>query len=87
MRNEGMDIHVSYSLDVLLDKKLLEKVDLIVPVWTAGNITADQEKGLLLSLEFGVVIGGWYVGMGDAFRRNPSSQFMVGGQWLSHFGS
>jgi len=87
MRNEGMDIHVSYSLDVLLDKKLLEKVDLIVPVWTAGNITADQEKGLLLAVESGVGIGGWHGGMGDAFRGNPSYQFMVGGQWVAHPGS
>ncbi|MGC8804799.1 MAG: ThuA domain-containing protein [Candidatus Ratteibacteria bacterium] len=86
MKNEGMDVYISHSLDILLDKGFMTKVDLIVPVWTAGNITAEQEKNLLYTVESGTGIGGWHGGMGDAFRSDPSYQFMVGGQWVAHPG-
>ncbi|HOK79313.1 MAG TPA: ThuA domain-containing protein [bacterium] len=86
MKNDGMDVYISHSLDILLDKGFMAKVDLIVPVWTAGSITVEQEKGLLSTVESGTGIGGWHGGMGDAFRSNPSYQFMVGGQWVAHPG-
>jgi type 1 glutamine amidotransferase len=86
MKNEGFDVHISASLDILLDIQFLSKINLIVPVWTMGSITSEQEKNLLDVIKSGTGIAGWHGGMGDAFRNNPSYQFMVGGQWVAHPG-
>jgi type 1 glutamine amidotransferase len=61
-------------------------LDLIVPVWTMGTITNEQEKGLLDAVMSGIGIAGWHGGMGDSFRNNVEYQFMVGGQWVAHPG-
>jgi hypothetical protein len=61
-------------------------LDLIVPVWTMGTITNEQEKGLLDAVMSGIGIAGWHGGMGDSFRNNVNYQFMVGGQWVAHPG-
>ncbi len=86
MKKEGFDVFVHKSLDILTDAEFISGLNLIVPVWTAGNITAEQEKGLLSAVQSGTGIAGWHGGMGDAFRSNPSYQFMVGGQWVAHPG-
>jgi type 1 glutamine amidotransferase len=62
----------------------MQALSLIVPVWTMGTITHEQEKGLLEAVKSGVGIAGWHGGMGDSFRNNTEYQFMVGGQWVSH---
>lgn len=84
MKNEGFQVYVYDSLDILTDKTFLSGIDLIVPVWTMGTITPQQEKGLLEAVQAGTGIAGWHGGMGDAFRSNTSYQFMVGGQWVAH---
>ena len=86
MKNEGFDVHISASLDILLDIQFLSKINLIVPVWTMGSITSEQEKNLLDVIKSGTGIAGWHGRMGDALRNNPSYQFMVGGQWVAHPG-
>ena len=64
----------------------MRALDLIVPVWTQGTITREQETGLLEAVKSGVGIAGWHGGMGDSFRNNVNYQFMVGGQWVAHPG-
>jgi type 1 glutamine amidotransferase len=86
LRDEGYHVDVSDTLDVYLDPAQLAALDLIVPVWTMGTITAEQERGLLAAVQSGVGIAGWHGGMGDSFRANPDYQFMVGGQWVAHPG-
>ena len=61
-------------------------LSLIVPIWTMGTITHEQESGLLNTIAQGVGVAGWHGGMGDAFRNNTEYQFMVGGQWVAHPG-
>ena len=73
-------------MDAYLDTEKLSKLSLIIPVWTQGIITREQEKGLLDAVKDGVGIAGWHGGMGDAFRDNVEYQFMVGGQWVAHPG-
>jgi hypothetical protein len=34
-----------------------------------------------------VGIAGWHGGLGDAFRRAPRYQYMIGGQWVEHPGN
>lgn len=82
--NEGFDVEVSTTLDSFLDADKLREVSVIVPIWTMGNISGEQEKGLLDAVSSGVGIAGFHGGMGDAFRNNCTYQFMVGGQWVAH---
>jgi hypothetical protein len=86
LESQGYDVTVSDSLDVYLDKALMMGLNLIVPVWTMGSITNEQEAGLLEAVESGIGIAGWHGGMGDSFRNNVRYQFMVGGQWVAHPG-
>jgi type 1 glutamine amidotransferase len=85
LESQGYTVEVSDTLDSFLDKNLVH-LSLIVPVWTQGTITREQEKGLLNAVKGGVGIAGWHGGMGDAFRDNVEYQFMVGGQWVAHPG-
>jgi type 1 glutamine amidotransferase len=83
---QGYNVEVSDTLDVYLDKAKMSSLALIVPVWTMGAITHDQEVGLLEAIKGGVGVAGWHGGMGDSFRNNTEYQFMVGGQWVAHPG-
>lgn len=86
MRSEGAEVTVSDHLDIYLDEALMQSLDLVVQIWTMGEITGDQEKGLLNAVRNGCGIAGWHGGLGDSFRNNVEYQFMVGGQWVSHPG-
>jgi type 1 glutamine amidotransferase len=86
LQENGFEVRISDSLDVYLEKDYMESLSLIVPVWTMGTITGQQERGLLFAVASGVGIGGWHGGMGDSFRNNVDYQFMVGGQWVVHPG-
>ncbi|MCD6287095.1 MAG: ThuA domain-containing protein [Anaerolineae bacterium] len=86
LESQGYDVTVSDTLDSYLDRELMMSLDLIVPVWTMGTITNEQEKGLLDAVMSGIGIAGWHGGMGDSFRNNVNYQFMVGGQWVAHPG-
>ena len=61
-------------------------MNLIVPVWTMGEISKNQEKNLLQAVASGVGIAGWHGCMGDSFRQSTDYQFMIGGQWVAHPG-
>ncbi|MCD6352154.1 MAG: ThuA domain-containing protein [Armatimonadetes bacterium] len=86
LREQGYEVRVEHTLDVYLEEEYMKSLSLIVPVWTMGQITPEQEKGLLDAVRSGVGIAGWHGGMGDAFRNNTEYQFMVGGQWVAHPG-
>ena len=86
LRSQGYSVEISDSLDVYLDSAKMAALDLVVPVWTMGTITNEQETGLLEAVKSGVGIAGWHGGMGDSFRNNTEYQFMVGGQWVAHPG-
>ncbi|RKY75917.1 MAG: ThuA domain-containing protein [Thermoplasmata archaeon] len=86
LQEQGYEVEISNTLDTFLDEEKIKFLDLIVPVWTMGTITREQEKGLLEAVKSGVGIAGWHGGMGDAFRQNTEYQFMVGGQWVAHPG-
>ena len=86
LQENGFQVDVSDTLDSYLDAEKMQSLSLIVPVWTMGAITCEQEQGLLDAVKSGVGIGGWHGGMGDSFRNNTEYQFMVGGQWVAHPG-
>jgi len=84
LRAAGFDVTISDSLDALLDAEKLKTYDLLVPNWTMGQITGDQEKALVSAVAAGTGLGGFHGGMGDAFRSATSYQFVVGGQFVAH---
>ena len=86
LREQGYDVEVSDTLEVYTDERKMKALDLIVPAYTQGEITREQETGLLVAVNGGVGIAGWHGGMGDSFRNNVNYQFMVGGQWVAHPG-
>lgn len=86
MRSEGAEVTVSDTLDSYLNEPLMKSLDLIVQIWTMGEISKEQEKALLEAVKGGVGLAGWHGGIGDSFRDNVEFQFMVGGQWVSHPG-
>jgi len=86
LQAQGYEVRVADTLDVYLEEDYMKALSLIVPVWTMGQITGEQERGLLNTVREGVGIAGWHGGMGDSFRNNTEYQFLVGGQWVVHPG-
>ena len=86
LRENAYEVEISDSLDIYLNEDKMQALDLVIPVWTMGTISLEQEEGLLKAVESGVGIAGWHGGMADSFRNNTEYQFMVGGQWVSHPG-
>ena len=88
LREAGLKVTLSETLDSFLDAELMSDIDMAVPVYTMSSITREQEAGLLEAVrERGVNVGGWHGGMADAFRMNTEYQFMCGGQWVAHPGN
>jgi type 1 glutamine amidotransferase len=83
LKEKGFEVEVSDTLDSYLDQEKMQKLDLIVQIWTMGSITNDQEKALLEAIKSGTGFGGWHGGIGDSFRDHPNYQFLVGGQWVA----
>ena len=84
LRAHGFEVEMRDSLDVYLDREVMQALSLIVPAWSMRTLTPEQERGLLDAVRSGVGIAGWHGGMGDSFRNNPNYQWMVGGQWVAH---
>ena len=80
-------VDVSTALAVFDDLAKLRTVDLIVPVWTMGRLTGEQERNVCAAVESGVGLAGCHGGVCDAFREATEWQFMTGGQWVAHPGN
>ena len=87
LRADGFEVTVSDTLDSYLDASLLAGTDLIVPLWTMGEISDEQWKGLDAAVRAGTGIAGFHGGMIDSFRMNTEYQWMTGAQWVSHPGN
>ena len=68
------------------DVEKLKGLDLIVPIWTMGEISKDQVEPVLEAVAGGVGLAGCHGGMCDSFRNSVQWQFMTGGNWVSHPG-
>lgn len=86
LENENFEVEISETLDAFLDVEKLKQLHLIIPIWTAGEITEQQTKPVLQAVASGVGIAGCHGGMCDAFRTSVEWQFMTGGNWVSHPG-
>ena len=86
LQSAGAEIFVFDNLSCYADSALMQKIDLVIQIWTMGEIGQAEEKGLLNAIKRGVGIAGWHGGIGDSFRNNVDFQYMVGGQWVAHPG-
>ena len=85
LEKENFAVTKSDSLDAFLTD--LTKYDLIIPVWTMGSLTSEQESNVCAAIATGTGIAGCHGGMCDAFRNNTNWQFMTGAQWVAHPGN
>lgn len=86
LEQENFDVQVSNTLDAFKDNDLT-KLNLIVPVWTMGEISQEQREPVTEAVAVhGVGLAGCHGGMCDAFRADTEWQFMTGGQWVAHPG-
>ena len=87
LERSGVEVTQADTLDVFVNNDLAA-FDLLVPIWTMGEISNEQLKPVLQAVhEQGVGIGGVHGGMCDAFRQQTEWQFMCGGQWVAHPGN
>ena len=86
LRNEGFAVEVSDTLDAFKQPGLAD-LDLIVPVWTMGEITPEQVNPVIEAVANGTGLAGCHGGMCDAFRKDTNWQFMTGGNWVAHPGN
>lgn len=84
--SDDFNLTVKDSLDAFTDEALMKEQDVIIPIWTMGEISGEQSKGLRETIAAGCGLAGFHGGMGDAFRNDTEYQWMVGGQFVSHPG-
>ena len=84
--NNDFEVELSDTLDVYVNRKKLSECDLIVPIWTMGQISDEQGLGLLDTISDGTGLAGFHGGMCDSFRDHTVYQWMTGGQWVAHPG-
>lgn len=86
LESRGFRVVVSDTLDIYTNKRKMTNFNLIVPIWTMGEISGEQWGGLHNAVLAGANVAGFHGGMCDSFRSNTAYQFMTGGQWVAHPG-
>ncbi|ULO05083.1 ThuA domain-containing protein [Paenibacillus sp. 19GGS1-52] len=87
LREEQFEVEVSNTLEAFADADKLLGLDLIVPVWTMGEISQQFVDNVSTAVQNGTGLAGCHGGMCDSFRKNTDWQFMTGGQWVAHPGN
>lgn len=86
LESENFTVEISDTLEILADKEFLKEQDLIIPMWTQGNMDDRYAFHISEAVEAGTGIAGCHGGMCDSFRWNIEYQFITGSQWVSHPG-
>ena len=87
LKKEGFETAVSNTLDSFADVEYLKTFDLIIPIWTMGEIKNEYVDNVSEAVAAGTGLAGCHGGMCDAFRNSVSWQFMTGSQWVAHPGN
>jgi uncharacterized protein len=87
LEESDFKVELSDTLEAYDDKEKLKSLNLIVPHWTMGDLTAAQADSIVGAVASGVGIAGCHAGLCDAFRTNVDWQFMAGGQLVAHVGA
>jgi hypothetical protein len=84
LEKRNYEVTVSDTLETFDDAEALQAFDVIIPIWTMGELTGPQKKGLLSTIRSGVGLAGFHGGMGDAFRGNVEYEWATGGIFVGH---
>ena len=87
LKEEGFKVDVSETLSSYDDPEKLKQYDLLVPVWTGGDLSGEQAVSVQQAIEEGTGMAGCHGGMCDSFRTNTEWQFLTGAQWVAHPGN
>jgi type 1 glutamine amidotransferase len=82
----GFDVEISETLDVYLDAERMRAVDLVLQIWTMGEMSEAHTEGLAAAVRAGTGLAGWHGGIVDAFRSSPEYLQLTGGQFATHPG-
>ncbi|MDD7984663.1 ThuA domain-containing protein [Lentisphaera marina] len=83
-KEQGFEVIHSHTLDSFNDLNFLKSFDILMPNWTMGEISDEQENNISEAIKSGVNLLGIHGGAGDAFRSCLTYQWMLGGQFLAH---
>jgi type 1 glutamine amidotransferase len=86
LKEEEFEVEISDTLDSFNDKQRLMELNLIIPIWTMGEIKGEYVANISEAVASGVGMVGCHGGMCDAFRNDTEWQFITGSQWVSHPG-
>jgi type 1 glutamine amidotransferase len=86
LEEEGFHIHRSQTLDTFLDAELLDRAEVLVPIWTMGALSGEQANAIVAAVGRGLGLAGCHGGMCDAFRESTAWQFLTGGNFVAHPG-
>ena len=82
----GSDHQISRASDLnVLQPDILSRVDVLVLIWTYGEITDEQTQALIHAVQGGMGLMAWH-GATSAFLANRPYKFLLGGQWVDHPG-
>ena len=84
LKAANFEVCLSDTLDAFLSD--LTEYDLLVPIWTMGEISDEAVEHISEAVAAGVGMAGCHGGMCDAFRNNTKWQFITGSQWVEHPG-
>ena len=85
LRPHGFDVRMENATSAFADPAL-DKLHLIVPIYTMSRIERAEVANLSRAVQSGVGFAGYHGGMADAFRDSTDYQFICGGQWVAHPG-
>lgn len=86
LREQKFTVEVHETLDVYSDAAALGAADLIVQCWTGGQLTAEQETGLVARVRAGAGFAGWHGGVLAFGEQASGYQYLLGGRFLLHPG-
>lgn len=84
LTQEGFQVTASDKLETYLED--LTQYDLLIPIWTMGELSGEAEANVSEAVASGVGMAGCHGGMCDAFRGSTLWQFITGSQWVAHPG-
>jgi type 1 glutamine amidotransferase len=87
LNEDGFEVESFDSLAPLGDADRLARTNLLVPVWTMGELPENSGATVCAAVAAGLGVAGCHGGMCDAFRNNTDWQFLTGGQWVAHPGN